>query len=83
MVQSQAAEDGGLDVVDVHGVLFNVEAEFIGLAILDTRFDPAAGEPHGERLRVVIAAKASAEGGAGFDHGRAPELTTPDDEGVF
>ena len=83
MVEAETAEDRGLDVVDVHGVFLDVEAEFIGLAVLDAGFDAAAGEPHGECLRVVVAAEASAESGTGFDHRRASKFAAPDYEGVI
>lgn len=83
VVEAEGVEDGGLDVVDVDGIFDGVEAEFIGLSVGDAGFDPAAGEPHGEGLGVVVAALGAAERGAGFDHGGASEFAAPDDECVF
>ena len=75
--QAQGGENGGLEVVDVDGVLGDVEAEVVGLAEGDSGFHAAAGQPVGEAIGVVIATIASA-----LDHGGAAEFTAPDDEGV-
>src|SRR5690606_34724235 len=46
-------------------------------------FDAAAGHPHGEGLRVMVAAHASSECRARFDHGRAAEFAAPDHESLI
>ena len=44
-VEAHLVEDGRVDVGDVVAVLGRVEAEFVGRAVGDAPFDPAAGEP--------------------------------------
>src|SRR2546423_11762136 len=53
VIDSEALEDGGLQVVDVNGVFGDVIAIIIGLALADAGFDAAAREPHGEAARMV------------------------------
>ena len=48
MVDAQAVQDRGVQVVDVDRVLDDVVAEVVGLAVDDARLDAAAGEPDGE-----------------------------------
>ena len=45
VVDAQEVEDRGLEVVDVDGVLGDVVAEVVGLAVGDAGLDAAAGEP--------------------------------------
>ena len=78
VIEAELVEDGRVEVVDVDFVLDCVKAEVVGLAVVDTAFDAAAGEPHGEGVRVVIAAISAALG-----HGGATEFAAEDDEGVF
>src|SRR5262249_24498397 len=47
---------GGVEVVDVDGVLNDVVAVVVGLAVDDARLDAAAGQPEGEAAAVVVAA---------------------------
>lgn len=56
VVDSELVKDGGVEVADVDGVLGDVVAEVVGLAIDFATFDAAASHPHGEGARVVIAA---------------------------
>ena len=75
-------EDRGLDVVDVYGVVDDVEAQLVGRAQGEAGLDAAAGEPHGEGLRVVVAAELAAERGVRLDHRRPAELAAPDHQRV-
>ena len=52
-------QEGGLQVVHVHGVLHHVETELIRGTVGDPLLDPAACHPHRKRLRVVISTQAS------------------------
>ena len=61
-------------------VFDDVEAHLVGGTEGDTTFDAAAGHPHREGLRMVVAAQAATERDAGLDHRRAAKLTAPDDE---
>src|SRR6516165_6302132 len=56
MIDAQAVEDGGVEVVDVYGILDHVVAEIIGLAVHEPLLDSAAGKPDGEALGMVVAA---------------------------
>ena len=46
VVDAQAVQDRGVQVVDVDRVLDDVVAEVVGLAVDDARLDAAAGHPH-------------------------------------
>ena len=77
VVEAEQVQHRGVQVVDVDPVLDDVEAEVVGLAERDARLDPAAGQPHREGVRVVVAAVV-----APLDHRRAAELAAPDDQRV-
>ena len=64
--------------LDVDAVLNGVEAQFVRLAEHHARLDAAAGQPHGEGVRVVVPAVVA----AALDHRRAAELAAPDHERV-
>ena len=81
VVDAEAVEDRRLQVVDVDGVFGDVVAEFVGFADDGSRFGAAAGQPHGEREGVVVAAFAAGNvAAANFIHGGAAELAAPDYE---
>ena len=82
MVEAEQVEEGRLEVVHVHGILDDVEAHLVGGAEGHAGLDAAAGQPHRERLGVVVPAEAPAECRIGLDHGRPAELTAPDHQRV-
>ena len=43
MIDSDLIQDGGVEVADMHAVADDVVAVVVGLAVLDARFDAAAG----------------------------------------
>ena len=59
VVEAQQVHDRGLQIVDVDFVLDDAEAQFVGLAVVQAGFHAAAGEPHREAIRIVIAAEES------------------------
>ena len=63
-------------------VLDDVVAEVVGLAIDRTALGAAAGHPHGETARVVVATVVLL-GETALAVDRATELAAPDDEGVL
>ena len=65
-----------MQVVDVDLVLDGVPAELVGRAVDDPPLHAAAGQPHREAERVVLAAVGP------FGRRRAAELAAPDDERV-
>ena len=58
VLDAEEVEGGGVEVVDVEGVLGGGEAEGVGLAIGDSAFDSAARHEHGSGFGVVITAAA-------------------------
>lgn len=56
MVEAEEVEDRGLEVVDMHLIFEDIEAEIVGFADYLTGFDTAAGEPDGVAVWVVVAA---------------------------
>src|SRR5688500_5637099 len=72
VVEAEEVEEGGVQVVDVDLVLGGVEAELVGLAEGEPRFDAAAGQPHAEAVGMMVAAVV-----ATLDHRRAAEFAPP------
>jgi hypothetical protein len=83
VVQAEQVKDRRLQIVDVNGIARDAEAELVGLAVCDARLDAAARHPHGVGDGVMVAAHAAADGGIGFDHGRATKFAAPNDKRVF
>src|SRR5690242_12296535 len=77
VVEAEQVEDRSVEVVHVDLVLRDVEAQVIAFADGDARLDAAARQPHGESVRMMVAAVV-----APLDHGRAPELAAPDHESI-
>ena len=75
VVDSQQVQNGGVEIVDVDGILYRPVAEFVRLAIGHPAANPATRHPHGEAADVVVPSRP-------LGHRRASEFTAPDDEGV-
>src|SRR5688500_14704772 len=71
VIEPELVQDRGVEVVDVDLVPSDVEAEFVGLAN-HARLEAAAGEPHRERVGMMVAAVA-----ATLHHRRAAKLAAP------
>src|SRR5262245_6835280 len=56
VIDAKTVEDGCLQVEHRHWIRSDVVAEVVGLADHEAAFDPAAGDPHAEVSRVMIAA---------------------------
>src|SRR5688572_4415363 len=56
VVEAEYLEHGRVEVADVDGVLDDVVAEVVRLAVDGAALEAAAGHPHGEAARVVVAA---------------------------
>lgn len=78
VVEAEKVHHRRVEVVDVDAVLGDVEAEFVALAHDEPLFHAASGEPHGERVRVMVAAIFAA-----LDHRCTSEFATPNDECIF
>ena len=59
MVQSEQVQDGGVEVVNVNGILSNPVADVICFAVHDPALHSAAGEPAGKGAGVMISAFAA------------------------
>src|SRR5437879_2470245 len=66
-------KDRGVQMLHVVAVRGGFHAQLIGFAGAYSAFDAAAGHPHGEAVRVVVAAIAGAVGGAS-------EFAAPNDQ---
>ena len=71
VVDAELMQNGGLEVVDVHGVFGDVDAVVVSLAVGDAGAHAATGEPHHETVRIVVATIAV------FANGCAPEFAAP------
>ncbi len=81
VVDAQAVQDRGVQVVDVDRVFRDVVAEVVGLAVGDAGLDAAAGQPDREAARMMVAAVVVGRQLA-LAVDRAAELAAPDDERV-
>ncbi len=79
VVKAELLQQGGVQIVDVNGIFYDAEAEFIGGAMDEAGFDAASCGPHGEGIHMVIAS----DGVPDFAHRSAPELAAPDHEGII
>src|SRR5688572_659965 len=77
VVKPEEVQQRGMQVVNVDLVPGGVEPELVGLAESDAWFDPAAGQPDGKTIRMMVAAVVAA-----LDHRGAPELAPPNDQGI-
>ena len=55
VVDAQLVENCGIQVVNVDRVFGDVIAEIVSLTVSHARFDTAAGCPHGEATRMMVA----------------------------
>jgi len=78
VVEAEGVEDGCLDVMHMERILDNMEAKVVGGAIRDARFDSAAGHPHREGLRMMVASRTPPQGRVRLHHRRAAEFAAPD-----
>ena len=56
VVDAEQVQHGRVQVVDVHRLLDRLEAEVVGRAVDRSALDAAAGQPHREAERIVVAA---------------------------
>ena len=82
VVEAEAVQDGGVEVVDVDRILGDVVAVVIGLAVADAGLDAAAGHPDGVVAAMMIAAViVLLDLPLAVD--RPPELAAPEHERVL
>ena len=81
VIDAQAVQHRGVQIVHVDRVARDVVAEVVGLAVAHARLDAAAGQPDGEAARMMIAAVVVCRQLA-LAIDRAAELAAPDDQRV-
>src|SRR5260370_11389334 len=74
VIESQLAQDGGLQIAQVMPVLDSLVAHFIGASVHDAAFHAAARQPRGEALSVVVPP------GGVLRPGSASELAGPNNQ---
>ena len=82
VVDSEQVHDGGIQVVNVHGVLRNVVAVVIRCPKREAFLDSGSGQKYGEATGMVIPAVIGS-GKFALRINRSSKLTTPNDQGVF
>ena len=80
MVDAEAVEDGGVEIVDMDRILGDVVAEVVGFAVGDSALDTATGHPHAEVSGVVVPAIGLC-GEFSLRIDGSAKLAAPDDEG--
>lgn len=81
VVDTEAMEDGGIQVVDVNGVADDVVTELVGFTVRDAAFHSATRHPDGKASWMMIAAEVGL-GEFALAVDGASEFACPDDEGV-
>lgn len=81
VVHAEEVEDGGVEVVNGHGIAGDVPGEVIGLAIGEAAFDAATGHPQREGARVMVAAGDGFVARAVLAQRSAAKFAAPDDQG--
>ena len=82
VVDAELVQDGGLQIMDVHRLLSDVDTVVIRLAVGDAAAHTAAGQPVGKTVRVMVSTvNLVCEFALTID--RAAEFATPDDERVL
>ena len=77
VIETEQLQHRGVQVVDVHLVFCDVEAQLVGLPDPGSGLDSAAGHPHGECVRMMIAAV-----GAALHHRSPAEFAAPDHQRI-
>ena len=75
VIEAEAMQHRGVDIVHRLLVLLGGEAEFVGAANDGASFDSTAGHPDGESIGIVVAAVHA------LGDRQAAEFAVPDDEG--
>ena len=54
VIDTQQVQHGGVQIAHMHDIFHGVVAKLVGRAIGRTAFDAPAGEPHAERIRMMV-----------------------------
>ena len=80
MIHAEQVHEGGVPIVDAHGVFYREVAQVVGTANGLASLNATAGHPSGEGILVMIAASL---GAVGLQHGGATEFTSENYDGIF
>ena len=81
VIDAELVEKGRVQIVNVDSILGDVISDVIGRTVARPGLETAAGHPRGEAVGVMVTASSISTESLGID--RAPELTAPDDDGIF
>ena len=82
VVDAQAVQQRGIQVVDVDGVFQDVVRVVVGGAVRQSRLDAGSGDPGREASRMVVAAVVGL-GQSSLAVDGSAEFSTPDDERIL
>jgi hypothetical protein len=77
MIDAQSVKDRRMNIVHMKPIQDGMEPNLVGLSDNDPLLDATASHPHGEAVRVMVAAVAF------LGHRGAAELSSPDDKRLF
>ncbi len=80
MIQAETVQHRGLQIVNVHVVFGDLQAQFIALSDNLAGFDPTSGEPYTETVRMMVAACVFI-GALELTQWRSAKLPCPDNQG--
>src|SRR5215467_4493483 len=84
MVKAQDIEHRGMEIANLHGILYHLIAHRVSLAMACASFNSAPGHPDREGVGIVVTADIRIDRPAAiFLHGGTPEFTTPHYEGIL
>jgi hypothetical protein len=55
MVYASQVQQGGLEIMHMHRVFYNIITKLISFSIGNARFDACSGHPHGKAAWVMVA----------------------------
>ena len=77
MVQAEAVEQRGVEIVNTDTVFHGVIAEFVGCSMNRAALDTTSGHPHREAVRPVVATRLACL----LRQRQSAEFSTPDQQG--
>ena len=79
VIETEKVQDRGVQVMDMDAVFDHIEPQLVALSDCDARPYAAAGHPHREGIRMMVATVVR----AALNHRGPSELPTPQDESVL
>ena len=82
VIEAHEMENRGVEIVDVDGILHDVDSQFVGHPVGHSAFDAPARHPDGEPVGVMIASHVVLVDGQ-LNGGSPAHFASPDDQGVL